>query len=33
MFDPLCQIEEMTKKFVKSAEDMCNNKEKEIKTG
>lgn len=27
------EIEEMTKKFVKSAEDMCNNKEKEIKTG
>ncbi|KAG6793373.1 hypothetical protein POTOM_002581 [Populus tomentosa] len=27
------EIEEMTKKFVKSAEDMCNTKEKEIKTG
>ncbi|KAJ6298741.1 hypothetical protein OIU76_019824 [Salix suchowensis] len=27
------EIEEMTKKFVKSAEDMCNKKEKEIKTG
>lgn len=27
------EIEEMTKKFVKSAEDMCNQKEKEIKTG
>ncbi|KAJ6751473.1 hypothetical protein OIU85_001955 [Salix viminalis] len=27
------EIEELTKKFVKSAEDMCNKKEKEIKTG